>query len=36
MFKLEGEGAASARQYYELGRTFGGPQDFRLERKFQQ
>lgn len=36
MFKLEGEGAASARQYYELGRTFGGPQDLRLERKFQQ
>ena len=35
MFKLEGEGAASARQYYELGRTFGGPQDLRLERKFQ-
>ena len=36
MFKLEGEGAASAKQYYELGRTFGGPQDLRLERKFQQ
>ena len=35
MFKLEGEGAASAKQYYELGRTFGGPQDLRLERKFQ-
>ena len=35
MFKLEGEGAASARQYYELGRTFSGPQDLRLERKFQ-
>ena len=34
MFKLEGEGAASAKQYYELGRTFGGPQDLRLERKF--
>ena len=36
MFKLEGEGPASAKQYYELGRTFGGPQDLRLERKFQQ
>ena len=35
MFKLEGEGAASAKQYYELGRTFGGPQDLRLERMFQ-
>jgi hypothetical protein len=35
MFKLEGEGAASAKQYYELGRTFGGPQDLRLERRFQ-
>ena len=34
MFKLEGEGAASARQYYELGRTLGGPQDLRLEGKF--
>ena len=34
MFKLEGEGAASAKQYYELGRTLGGPQDLRLERKF--
>jgi predicted Zn-dependent protease len=33
MFKLEGEGAASARQYYELGRTLGGPQDLRLEGK---
>ena len=34
MFKIEGEGAASARQYYELGRTLGGPQDARLERRF--
>ena len=34
MFKLDGEGAASARQYYELGRTLGGPQDLRLEGRF--
>ena len=31
MFKLDGEGPASARQYYELGRTLGGPQDAKLE-----
>ena len=35
MFKIEGEGAKSARQYYELGRTLGGPQDARLERMFE-
>ena len=35
MFKIEDEGAKSARQYYELGRTLGGPQDARLERMFQ-
>ena len=34
MFKIEGEGALSAKQYYELGRTLGGPQDARLERMF--
>ena len=34
MFKIEGEGVRSAKQYYELGRTLGGPQDYRLERKF--
>ena len=34
MFKIEGEGTKSAKQYYELGRTLGGPQDARLERKF--
>ena len=34
MFKIDGEGAASAKQYYELGRTLGGPQDLRLERNF--
>lgn len=33
MFKIEGEGAQSAKQYYELGRTLGGPVDARLERK---
>ena len=32
MFKIDGEGAKSAKQYYELGRTLGGPQDLRLER----
>lgn len=32
MFKLDGEGKPSAKQYYELGRTLGGPQDSRLER----
>ena len=31
MFKLEDEGADSARQYYELGRALGGPKDARLE-----
>ena len=34
MFRIEGEGAMSARQYYELGRTLGGPKDERLERRF--
>ena len=34
MFKIEGEGAKSAKQYYELGRTMGGPEDARLERMF--
>ena len=34
MFKIEGEGVESARQYYELGRTLGGPRDDRLERRF--
>ena len=33
MFKLEGEGPDSARQYYELGRTLGGPRDPNLERR---
>ena len=33
MFKIEGEGVQSAKQYYELGRTLGGPVDARLERK---
>ena len=33
MFKLEGEGPESARQYYELGRTLGGPKDPNLERR---
>lgn len=32
MFKIDGEGARSAKQYYELGLTLGGPQDLRLER----
>ena len=32
MFKIKGEGKQSAKQYYELGRTLGGPQDARLER----
>ena len=32
MFKIDGEGKSSAKQYYELGRTLGGPQDARLER----
>ena len=31
MFKLEGEGSESARQYYELGRSLGGPKDSNLE-----
>ena len=31
MFKLEDEGSQSARQYYELGRTLGGPRDPKLE-----
>ena len=31
MFKIEGEGVKSARQYYELGRALGGPQDDKLE-----
>ena len=31
MFKIEGEGQRSARQYYELGRALGGPQDQKLE-----
>lgn len=31
MFKLEGEGVESARQYYELGRALGGPVDERIE-----
>ena len=31
MFKIEDEGAQSARQYYELGRTLGGPRDQKLE-----
>ena len=31
MFKLEGEGVESARQYYELGRALGGPRDERIE-----
>ena len=35
MFRIEGEGAKSAKQYYELGRTLGGPQDARLERMCQ-
>ena len=34
MFRIEGEGARSAKQYYELGRTLGGPQDAKLERMF--
>ena len=33
MFKLEDEGPESARQYYELGRTLGGPRDPNLERR---
>lgn len=33
MFKLEGEGKNSAREYYELGRALGGPVDPRLEMK---
>lgn len=32
MFKIEDEGKRSAKQYYELGRTLGGPYDERLER----
>ena len=31
MFKLEDEGPESARQYYELGRSLGGPKDERIE-----
>ena len=31
MLYLEGEGPESARQYYELGRTLGGPRDLKLE-----
>lgn len=31
MFKIEGEGQRSAKQYYELGRALGGPQDLKLE-----
>ena len=31
MFKLEDEGVESARQYYELGRSLGGPKDERIE-----
>jgi outer membrane biosynthesis protein TonB len=34
MFKIEGEGVKSAKQYYELGRALGGPTDARLERMF--
>ena len=34
MFKLEDEGAESAKQYYELGRALGGPKDERLESRF--
>ena len=34
MFKIEGEGVRSARQYYELGRALGGPKDDRLEARF--
>lgn len=33
MFKIEGEGVDSARQYYELGRALGGPKDSRIETK---
>lgn len=33
MFKIEGEGVDSARQYYELGRALGGPKDSRIEAK---
>ena len=33
MFKINGEGKESARQYYELGRALGGPKDERLEAK---
>jgi len=33
MLRIEDEGPASARQYYELGRTLGGPRDERLERR---
>lgn len=33
--KLEGEGVKSARQYYELGRTMGGPRDAKLERRLE-
>lgn len=32
MFKIKGEGAKSAKQYYELGRALGGPEDARIER----
>jgi len=31
MLKLEDEGPESARQYYELGRSLGGPKDERIE-----
>lgn len=33
MFKIDGEGVDSARQYYELGRALGGPKDSRIEAK---
>lgn len=33
MFKIEGEGVDSARQYYELGRDRGGPRDEKLEKR---
>ena len=31
MFKIEDAGVESARQYYELGRSLGGPRDAKLE-----
>ena len=34
MFKIEDEGAESAKQYYELGRSLGGPRDEKLEGRF--